>query len=74
MFDYVSAQEVRLLCNLQLPGFQSYLLSNQRIRPELLGLVKDEPSGIQLTSKSPSEKKLRSDRSVMIHCAAPEEV
>ena len=51
MFDYVSAQEVRLLCKLQLPGFQSYLSSNQRIRLELLGLVKDGPSGLQLTSK-----------------------
>ena len=50
MFDYVSAQEVRLLCKLQLPGFQSYLSSNQRIRLELLGLVKDGPS-FHLTSK-----------------------
>jgi hypothetical protein len=51
MFDYVSAQEVRLLCKLQLPDFQSYLSSNQRIRLELLGLVKDGPRGVQLTSK-----------------------
>jgi len=51
MFDYVSAQEVRLLYKLQLPGFESYLSSNQRIRLELLGLVKDGPGGIQLTPK-----------------------
>ncbi len=51
MFDFVSAQEVRLLCKLQLPGFEAYLSSNQRIRLELLGLVKDGPSGVQLTPK-----------------------
>jgi hypothetical protein len=51
MFDYVSAQEVRLLCKLQLPGYRSYLSSNQRIRLELLGLVKDGPDGVELTSK-----------------------
>jgi hypothetical protein len=51
MFDYVSAQEVRMLCKLQLPGYGSCLSSNQRIRLELLGLVKDGPSGVQLTPK-----------------------
>jgi hypothetical protein len=51
MFDYVSTQEVRLLCKLQLPGYESYLSSHQRIRFELLGLVKDGPCGIQLTPK-----------------------
>jgi hypothetical protein len=48
MFDYVSAQEVRMLCKLQLPGYGSYLSSNQRIRLELLGLVKDGPSAFNL--------------------------
>jgi hypothetical protein len=51
MFDYVSAHEVHLLCKLQLPGYGSYLSSNQRIRFELLGLVKDGATGIQLTPK-----------------------
>ncbi len=51
MFDYVSTQEVRLLCKLQLPGYKSYLSSHQRIRFELLELVKDGPGGIQLTPK-----------------------
>jgi len=51
MFDYVSTQEVRLLCKLQLPGHGSYLSSNQRIRFELLGLVKEGAAGVQLTPK-----------------------
>jgi hypothetical protein len=51
MFDYVSAQEVRLLCRLQVPGYGSCLSSNQRIRFELLGLAREGAGGIQLTPK-----------------------
>jgi len=51
MFDYVTAEEVRLLSKLQLPGYKSSMSSNQRIRFELLGLIKDGPDGVQLTPK-----------------------
>lgn len=51
MFDYISADEVRLLCKLQLPGYRSCLSTNQRVRLELLGVVKEGPNGIQLTPK-----------------------
>ena len=51
MFDYVTAQEIRLLCKLQIPGYKLHLSSNQRLRLELLGLLKDCSNGIQLTSK-----------------------
>jgi len=51
MFDYVSSQEVRLLCKLRLPGYQPFVSSNQRLRFELLGLVKDGAAGIELTPK-----------------------
>jgi hypothetical protein len=51
MFDYVSSQEVRLLCKLRLPGYETSLSSNQRLRFELLGLVKDGAAGVALTPK-----------------------
>ena len=51
MFDYISTYEIRQLNKLQLPGYQQSLPSQQRIRFELLGLIKDGPDGVQLTSK-----------------------
>jgi hypothetical protein len=51
MFDFVSSQEVRLLSKLLLPGYKTFLSSDQRLRFELLGLVKDGPNGIELTTK-----------------------
>jgi hypothetical protein len=49
MFDFVSTYEVRLLSKLQRPGYNQSLPSQQRIRFELLGLIKDGPDGVQLT-------------------------
>ena len=51
MFDYISTYEIRQLSKLQLPGYKQSLPSQQRIRFELLGLIKDGPDGVQLTSK-----------------------
>ena len=51
MFDYVSTYEIRQLSKLQLPGYKKSLPSQQRIRFELLGLIKDGPDGVQLTPK-----------------------
>ena len=51
MFDYISTYEIRQLSKLQLPGYKQSLPSQQRIRLELLGLIKDGPDGVQLTSK-----------------------
>ena len=51
MFDYISTSEIRQLSKLRLPGYKQSLPSHQRIRFELLGLIKDGPDGIQLTSK-----------------------
>jgi hypothetical protein len=51
MFDYISTYEIRQLSKLQLPGYKQSLPSQQRIRFELLGLIKDGPNGVQLTSK-----------------------
>ena len=51
MFDFVSAYEIRLLGKIRRPGFRQSLPSQQRIRFELLGLIKDGPDGVQLTPK-----------------------
>ena len=51
MFDYISTYEIRQLSKLQLPGYKQSLPSHQRIRFELMGLIKDGPEGIQLTPK-----------------------
>ena len=51
MFDLVSAYEIRLLGKLRRPGYRQFLPSQQRIRLELLGLIKDGPEGVQLTPK-----------------------
>ena len=51
MFDYISTYEIRQLSKLQLPGYKQSLPSQQRIRFELLGLIKDGPGGIRLTPK-----------------------
>ncbi len=51
MFDYVSTYEIRLLSKLQLPDYKESLPSQQRVRFELLGLIKDGPGGIRLTPK-----------------------
>ena len=51
MFDLVSAYEIRLLSKLGRPGYKQCLPSQQRIRLELLGLIKDSPDGVQLTPK-----------------------
>jgi hypothetical protein len=51
MFDYISPYEIRQLSKLQLSGSKQSLPSQQRIRFELLGLIKDGPDGIQLTPK-----------------------
>jgi hypothetical protein len=51
MFDYVSTHEIRLLSKMRFPDYKHYLSSNQRVRFELLGLIKDGPGGVQLTSK-----------------------
>jgi hypothetical protein len=51
MFDFVSTYEIRLLSKLQLADYKHCLSSDQRLRFELLGLIKDGPDGVQLTSK-----------------------
>lgn len=51
MFDYISTRETQLLSQVQLPGYESCLSSNQRIRFEWLGLIEDGPGGIRLTPK-----------------------
>jgi hypothetical protein len=51
MFDYVSTREIQLLSQLQLPGYESCLSSNQRTRFEFLGLIEDGPDGVRLTPK-----------------------
>jgi hypothetical protein len=51
MFDYVSAEEIRLLYKLQTPGLHPDLRSNHRVRLELLGLISDGPGGVKLTAK-----------------------
>ena len=51
MFDYVSEREIQLLRKLQAHGSRMYVSSDQRIRLELLGLITDGASGIQLTAK-----------------------
>jgi hypothetical protein len=51
MFDYISTYEIRQLSKLQLPGYKQSLPSQQRIRFELMGLIKDGPKGVQLTPK-----------------------
>ena len=51
MFDYISTYEIRQLSKLQLPGYKQSLPSQQRIRFELLGLIKDGPDGVQLTPR-----------------------
>ena len=51
MFDYITAREIRLLSKLRSSGYHKRLSSQQRIRFELLGLIKDGPGGIQLTPK-----------------------
>jgi len=51
MFDLVSAHEIRLLGKLGSPGHKQCLPSQQRIRLEMLGLIKDGPDGVQLTPK-----------------------
>jgi hypothetical protein len=51
MFDYVSTYEIRLLSKLQLPDYKHFLSSDHRLRFELLGLIKDGPDGVQLTSR-----------------------
>ena len=51
MFDFVSTYEIRLLGKLRRPGYRQSLPSQQRIRLELLGLIKDGPDGVQLTPK-----------------------
>ena len=43
--------EIRLLGKLRRPGYIQSLPSQQRIRLELLGLIKDGPEGVQLTPK-----------------------
>ena len=50
MFDYVSSQEIQLLRKLRARGSELYVTSNQCLRLELLGLITDGPTGIQLTA------------------------
>ena len=61
MFDFVSAYEVRLLSKLRHPGYKQSLPSQQRIRLELLGLIKDGPDGVQLTPKGVSVARVGRD-------------
>ena len=51
MFDFVSGYEIRLLGKLRRPGYKQCLPSQQRIRLELLGLIKDGPDGVRLTPR-----------------------
>jgi hypothetical protein len=51
MFDFVSTYEIRLLSKLRHPDYKQCLPSQQRMRLELLGLIKDGPDGVQLTPK-----------------------